>query len=198
MNFDELQNAWNTPDNNLPTAQQQALAQRFARQMVRRRRFQTIWLINTFVWLTLITILAIWTVTSGRTKLAQEWALLPLLVIPWAFAIHFLRRYLQSVKPISGESPVIDTLQAALRSNLANQTQLKAVGALYVLMIPCLALSMRQLESTGKIAGRELISMAIFFGAILLVCAAGIAARYFTRLLPQQRQLDRVLSELAN
>ena len=157
MNFDELQNAWNTPDNNLPTAQQQVLAQRFARQMVRRRRFQTIWLINTFVWLTLITILAIWTVTSGRTKLAQEWALLPILVIPWAFAIHFLRRYLQSVQSVTGESPVIDTLRAALRSNLANQTQLKAVGALYVLMIPCLVLSVRQLESTGKIVGRELI-----------------------------------------
>ena len=41
-------------------------------------------------------------------------------------------------------------------------------------------------------------SMAVFFGAILLLCSAGIAARYFGRLRPQRRQLDRLIAELTD
>ena len=40
MNNDDLQKTWNGPGNHLPLEQQRALAERFTRQMVRRRRFQ--------------------------------------------------------------------------------------------------------------------------------------------------------------
>ena len=48
MNLNEMQNAWNSPRNNLPTQERQRLAGQFIRQMIRRRRFRAIWLINTF------------------------------------------------------------------------------------------------------------------------------------------------------
>ncbi len=40
---------------------------------------------------------------------------------------------------------------------------------LFVIMIPLLAVSMRQLHAADKVSNRELVSMALFFGAILLV-----------------------------
>lgn len=55
MNMNEMQSAWNSPRNNLPTEEQQRLAHQLTRQMIRRRRFQAIWLINTFVFLTVTT-----------------------------------------------------------------------------------------------------------------------------------------------
>lgn len=198
MNLNEMQNLWNSPRNNLPTEEQQRLADQFARQMNRRQRFQSIWLINTFIWLTIITVLAIRMVAIGQTT-SQEWGLFPLLLVPWGFAIHFLRRYLKPVAPITrGETTIVDSLRAALASNRETRSHLKLVGVLYVIMIPFLMLAMRQLHVVGKVSERELTSMAIFFGAVLLVGGIGIAVRYFARLQPQQKRLDALLVELAD
>ena len=199
MNLNEMQSVWNSPRNNLPTEAQQQLADQFSRHMMRRRRFQSIWLINTFAWLTIITVLAIWTVTVGQTTPTQEWGLFPLLLALWGFAIHFLRRYLKPAAPMTrGEVSIVDSLRAALASNHETRSHLKLVGVLYVIMIPLLALAMRQLHAVGKVSERELTSMAIFFGAALLLGAAGIAFRYYARLQPQQKRLDALLMELTD
>jgi len=197
MNLNEMQSLWNSPGNRPPTAAQQQLADKFTRQMIRRRRFQTFWLIHTLVWLTLITGLAVWNVMAKKVALGQEWALIPLLLVPWAFAIHFLRRYLKPAAPIArGEVSVADSFRAALGSNRTEQSHLKLVGLLFAIMIPVLAVSMWQLRAADKVSAREMTSMAIFFGGVLLVSGAGVAARYFGRLLPQQRQLNELLAEL--
>jgi hypothetical protein len=199
MNLNEMQNLWNSPRNNLPTADQQRVAQQFTRQMIRRRRFQAVWLTNTFVWLTVITTVAIWTIAVGKTKPGLEWGLFPLLVVPWAFAIHFLHRYLKPVMPVArGELSVVDSLRAAIGSNQAARSHLKLVGGLFVIMIPLLAVSMQQLHVAGKVSARELVCMGVFFGGTLLLSAAGIASRYFGRLLPQQRKLNALIGELTN
>jgi hypothetical protein len=196
MNFDELQQTWNSPRNNLPTEQQRALAEKFSRQMIRRRRFQSFWLIHTFVWLTLITGLAIVMIATGKISPAQEWGLFPLLLVPWAFAIRMLRRHRQPAAPSTrGESPVNDSLTAALVSNKTAQSQSKWVGALYLVVTPLLGLAMQQLHAAGKVSSRELVSMAVFFGATFLFCVAVIAARYFGRLRPQQKQLEDLLQQ---
>jgi hypothetical protein len=198
MNLNEMQNVWNSPRNNLPTEAQQSLANQFARQMIRRRRFQSLWLINTFVWLTLITVLAVRMLAIGQTTPGQEWGLFPLLLVPWGFAIHFLRRYLKPTVPVTrGETPIMESLRAALASNQETRSHLKLVGVLYVSMIPLLALAMRQLHAVGKVSERELVSMAVCFGAVLLVGGIGIAARYFVRLQPQQKRLTALLAELS-
>lgn len=199
MNLTEMQSAWNSPRNNLPTEEQQQLAQQFTRQMIRRRRFQAVWLINTFVWLTVITVVAFWTIAVGKVKPGQEWGLFPLLIAPWAFAIHFLRRYLKPVAPITrGQLSVTDSFRAALSSNRTEKSHLKLVAGLFAIMIPLMAVSMQQLHAVGKVSSRELVSMAVLFGGTLLLSCAGIAARYFGRLLPQQRQLNALLAELTN
>jgi len=196
MNSNEMQNIWNSPFNNLSTAQQEQLVGKFVRQMNRRRRFQSLWLINTFAWLTIITAIAFWTLATGNTNLAREWALLPLLIVPWAFAIYFLRSYLKlSAQPPQGALPIIESLRAALASNRNHQTRLKIVGGLYVILIPLIALAMRQLQGAGKVSGHELTSMAVLFSGALLVSAAAIAALFFGRLVPQQKRLKGLLAE---
>ena len=197
MNYNDMQALWNSPANRPRGTTQQQFAERFARQLIRRRRFGWLWLINTFLWLTLITALAVWNVVEKKVAIGSEWALIPLLIVPWGFALHFLRRHLKPGPAVArGEMPVADSFRVALQSNRSEQSHLKLVGVLFVVMIPFLALSMWQLRTTGKVSPRELESMAIFFGATLLICGGGLAARYFGRLRPQQRQLNDLLAEL--
>lgn len=196
MNMNEMQSVWNSPRNSLPAEELRRLVRQFSRQMIRRRRFQVVCLANTFFWLTLITVLAIWNIFAGKIKLGQEWGLFPILIVPWTFALLFLRRFQKPGLPMRGELPVADTVRMALSFNRAERSHLKLVGWLFAIMIPFLAVSMQQLQTVGKISSRELASMAVFFGGILLLSGAGIAARYFGRLLPQQRQLDALLAEL--
>lgn len=87
MNLTELQITWNSSHNQPPGAQQQLLMRDFARRMVRRRRFQSIWLANTFVWLAVITIMVVRAVILGRTNLANEWGVIPLVLAPWAITV---------------------------------------------------------------------------------------------------------------
>jgi len=198
MNSNEMQNLWNSPLNDLSPNQQEQLAAQFVHRMNRQRRFQSLWLITTFAWLTIISVIAIWTVSTDNTKLMQEWALIPLLTIPWAFALRFLRRYLKSSPPLSlGEVPVIESLRAALASNLNHQSRLKIVGGLYVILIPVIALTMRQLMVAGKVSAHELASMAVLFTGALLVSAIVMAGLFYGRLVPQQKKLEGLLAEVA-
>src|SRR5688572_9712299 len=132
MNMNEMEGLWNSPRNNFSPQAVQSLVDQFSRRMRRRRRFQAIWLIHTFVALTVITLIALSAIATGKTRLEREWALLPLLIVPWLFSFHFLRRYLNpSPKVARGESSVVESLRAALASNRAEQSRLKAVAALF-------------------------------------------------------------------
>lgn len=197
MNLNDLQHAWNSPHNNLPAPDQQQLAQQFARQMIRHHRFRSIWLATTFVWLTLISAAALRTIAIGNFNPVLEWAVLPLVILPWGLAIHFLRRHLKPAEPTArGEMSVTDSFDAALRSNRTEQSHLKMVAMLLAIMVPLLAVSMRQLHAVGKVSSHELACMAVFFGGALLVSGIGLAARYFVRVMPQQRRLVALLAEL--
>ncbi len=91
---------------------------------------------------------------------------------------------------------VIDALKAAIGSQQAEESQLKRLAALWVILIPVVSVCVSQLKATGKVSGRELTSMTVFMGAVLLMSVAGVAIRYFGRVLPQLRQLNVVLAEL--
>lgn len=197
MNSNEMQHVWNSPLNNLPPGEQKQMAEQFIRQMNRCRRFQRFWLIHTFTWLAIITVAAIWSVALGKTKLAHEWALLPLLIVPWAFAIYFLRSYLKMAAPKrQKELSVVESLRAALASNLNRQSRLKMVGGLYLILVPVLVLALRQLHTVGKVSERELVSMAVFFGGALGISALFMAALFVRSLLPQQKRLEGLLAEI--
>ncbi len=196
MNLNEMQNAWNSPQNRLAPHQEQ-LAANFARQMIRRRRFQAIWLGNVFVAMSVITALAARSIALGKVD-ATEWALVPLLLVPWGFAIFFLKRFLSQRNPAKpGELAVADSLRTALASNLQSQNHLKWAGALYGIFIPVLALAIHQLHAAGKVSGRELVSMAAFFAGALLVGGTVVALRFFLGLRPQEKQLRGLIRDLA-
>lgn len=198
MNLNEMQNVWNSSRNLRPGAEQEQLAQRFVRQLIRRRRFQAIWLINTFVWLTLITLALVQTMGAGKFDFAREWAVLPMLIAPWIVSLHFLRRYLKPASPIpDGSMPVAESLRVALVSNQTERSHLKLVAALLIGLIPFVGLAVHQLHAVGKVSSTEQLCMAVFLGGALLAGILGVAVRYFGRLTPQAMSLSALSREMA-
>ena len=195
MNFAELQTIWNSPGNQPNPAQRERLTQQLLAWVRRQRRHQLIWLAWTLAALTTITAFAGRLLfATDKVDLGIEWGLVPLLLLPWCFALVFLRRFLKpAVSLASGDVPIADALTRAVKANEAAQSRLRAVGLLYVIFVPVLTISIWQLHSAGKASSRELGSMAIFFGAVLLLCAAGVFARYRFRLKPQHHHLKSLL-----
>jgi hypothetical protein len=199
MNLDEMNTVWNSSRNRPSDAEQQQRARRFTRQLIRRRRFQAIWLTNTFVWLTLVTLWLGQAMVAGKFSFAQEWAVLPLVIAPWLVALHFLRRYLKPVSPLpDGNTTMADSLRAALTSNQTERAHLKLVATLLAGLIPFVAVAVHQLHAVGKVSPREQACMALFFGGALAAGMLGVAVRYFGRLTPQARSLNALLSEMGN
>ena len=195
MNFAELQTIWNSPANRPNPAQREKLTQQLLAWVRRQRRHQFIWLTWTFAALTGITALAGWLLfATSKVDLGMEWGLIPLLLLPWCFAFLFLKRFLKPVDPLaSGDMPIADALTRALKANEAAQFRLQTVGILYAIFIPVLATGIWQLHSAGKASTREIFSMCVFFGSVLLLCGAGVFARYRLRLKPQHEHLKSLL-----
>jgi hypothetical protein len=195
MNFDELQTIWNSPGNQPNPAQRERLTQQLLTWVRRQRRHQLVWLAWTFATLTAITALAGWLLfATDKVDPGIEWGLIPLLLLPWCFAFVFLRRFLNAANPLTpGDGPIAHALTRALKANEAAQSRLRTVGLLYAIFIPVLAVSIWQLHSAGKASSREIFSMAIFFGSVLLLCGAGVFARYRFRLKPQHHHLKSLL-----
>jgi hypothetical protein len=195
MNFAELETIWNSADNRPTAAEREKLTHHVLAWVRRHRRRDIIWLAWTFGVLTIMTSFAAWLLfATDKVNLAAEWAAVPLLLVPWWFAFLFLRRFLRPAgSHCRGDMPIADALAAALKTNEAAQFRLRAVGLLYAVFLPVLAVSMWQLHAVGKASSRELFSMAMFFGGVLLLSGAGVFARYRFRLKPQQQQLEELL-----
>jgi hypothetical protein len=199
MNNIEIQNTWNSPANNPPSAQQKLLADKFTQQMVRRRRFQGIMVTNSLVMLTLFVVLGAWSVVTGKAHMQHEWGLLPLLIVPWGFSIYFFKQRLQSGSVTGvGEESIIDSMKKALAANLSNQRHLRLMGVLYLVFIPVLILSLNQLHTVGKVSIRELQSIAVFFAAALGLSMTFVALLYFKRARPQESRIRSLLRELGH
>ena len=194
MTNNDLDRAWNSPENN-PSEQAPLLAQQFLRGCQRRRQLERLWLIWTFVTLATISGFAAWLiVATDRIQLEREWALLLLLIIPWGFAGYFLRGFFKS-PPSSKELSIKESFEASLVSNQAARKRLKTIGLLYLIMIPVLTISIQQLAITNKTRPHEQDSLIMFLAAVLLVSGGTMAVRYFRYLRPQGRKLEKLLRE---
>jgi hypothetical protein len=197
MNFNELQNLWNTGGNEPTSVQREKLARQFADKLRRQRRNQLIWLVWTFFVLTALTGFVGWLVFgTDKIYLAREWGLIPLLLIPWSAAGFFLKRFLKPAAPLCrGDVAIADALAAAATVNRAAQSRAKVLGIMYAVFIPALACAVWQLHSVGKTSSREMLSMTIFFATALCLGAGAVCARYRFRLVPQQKHLDALLRQ---
>jgi hypothetical protein len=201
MNPDPLTELWNSPTN-LPDAEVgQRLAAQFVAVIRRRHRLQMLWLVWTLFAMTGVTILAV--VQLRQSGLAGQWALFPLLALPWFVTLRSLRAFFSGGKQATQTAlPLSAALAAARASNHTECRNLTFIVGYLIVMTPVIALAVWQLHTAGKTSLNQAWSMAFVFGAMLMLSAAAMAVRYYRYLLPemrmieaQQRELDRPENE---
>ncbi len=198
MNTDPLHALWNSP-RNVPTADAgQQLAAVFVARQRRNRQLLTWWLVWTFLALSSVTTLAIVNLTeNGAASLSGQWALWPILALPWCAAFVFLRRFRQEASTlVHCTANLRSALSSALASNLAERRRLSLVGGLIVLTAPITALAIRQLHEAGRATIDQAWSMAAVFGAGLALGGTFVLWRYWHVLVPESRRIDSLLRDL--
>ena len=172
------------------------MTNRFTKSLLRQRRFQAAWLGWTFFCLSLTTAYLGWQIlATDKVNLASEWGVLPLLVLPWAFAIHFLIRHFRPANSLyRGDAAIVESVRSARDAIRNKRRNLKMIGVLFLIFVPVLALSISQLHTAGKLETHEMISMVVFMAGVLGLSALGLFLKR-RHLGAQQMKLDTVLAQ---
>ena len=200
MTTDPLNDLWNSPPNRPEADAGERLASHFVDSLRKRRRFQAWWLAWTFFALTGVTTVAVLHVVSqGPAGVAGQWAMWPMLALPWSVALIFLRRFRQERVAASLVAPsLLAALLSALAGNRAERRRVVGVGVLLLVTAPMSALAIWQLRLAGKATTDQAWSMALVFGAALMLGGGFVLSRYRHHLVPEGRKIEALLGDLAS
>jgi|GEM_PF-1979883 len=198
MNPESLNDLWNSSANRPGSAAGKQLASHFLSRLRRRRRLRAFWLAWTSFLLTAASVLAV--NHGGRRGLEGvngQWALLPLLALPWMALGYFWWAFFRQ-GTVSRESalPLRVALVAAQEANTAQRHHLRLVGGLFAAMVPLTAVAIWQLHAAGKTPGNQVWSMAVVLAVIFILGGLGLLARHRLQLVPEQRTIEARLREL--
>jgi hypothetical protein len=199
MNFEALEAAWRSSANS-PGAAASAYVLSEASTTLQRRRAELRGLLA-FASVALALPLALlgYDILVGRSDvidLAREWALIPFAFIPFVVLALVWRRYLAHLKrhPHANVA-LVDAFRALLDENAAARARIRVIGAAVLLFVPLLALMLSQLGAVGKMEPEHMIQAGILLGGGLAAGALWMAVQYFTRLIPERRQLEALVRQ---
>jgi len=195
MNFDDIEKMWRSPQNALSPA---GLARQKTELEQKLRREYRGFLIVTgagSIWLLLcVGAFLRYLASGGAFELQREWGAVVLFALPLFAAVLFFRQYYRHRTAHAGYGgSIAATVRALLDENRLAQTRIKVIGAMYVIMTLLAPLIVNQLLEAGKVRPREVASMAVVFGAIVLIGGGGLVWEFRRNLRPRQRELQTIL-----
>jgi hypothetical protein len=193
MNFEDIQKAWVSPDNQPSENETMKLKQELINRVRRRRRFNIIWLVQTSVMLVAATIIAIIALQSNRTSIVAEWSAILMLVVSWTCFLLIAWKRFHRKPAATMDQPIADAVRVALHDNRVARVVNTVCAWLLVLTVMVLPIVMFQLHAAGKASSRELLSMGIAFGGVLSLFGTWLAWNGIRRLGPEQRHLEALL-----
>ncbi len=197
MDIEKMKKLWQCSANAPTVPEAEQIKAKFTRDLRSRYRRFILFLIWVFSALSFATGLVFYQVlVTHKVTLETDWAVLPLLAIPWLFAIRFLAQFRKHNRAHSsyGESIVL-TLRAAMDENRLACLRIKRLAWIYLLSAPALALAIHQLKWAGKMNESEVTSMLLLFGVTLITAGGWAAFRYFRKLLPQRAEIIFLLRD---
>jgi hypothetical protein len=198
MNFEDIQKAWVSPVNKPSEHETMKLKQELINGVRRRRRFDIIWLIQTSVMLIAATVVAIIAWRSGRSSSVAEWGAVLLLAVSWTcFLLIAWKRFIHRMPAAAMDQPISVAVRVALHDNRVARVINTVCVWLLALTVTVLPIVMSQLHAAGKASNRELLSMSVAFGVILLLFGAWLVWNRFRRLRPERERLEALLDPAA-
>lgn len=197
MSYDDIQNLWQSPGNRPSPAEQERERARLVDTLRRQHRAFRRRLGLAVGWLAVSLVILAGQVLSGRPfSVAREWAVLPLMVLPWVAAVLFIRRQLRHQRAHAGfEDSVSRTVRALLDANHAAQQRARIMQILLALSAPIMAACIWQLQAVGKTRPQEAASLATVMAVLIAGSFAG-TWWHARRLRPEERRLAGLLAAL--
>ena len=137
----------------------------------------------------------IWPATASHPVIfSREWAVFPLLALPWIGWMLMVRQYRRHrTSHPNYESSISSSVRASLDENRLERTRYKLIACLQLLTVILMPLIVYQLRSVGKAGDEILIPAFVIFPAIIAVIFAWSTFHYRRNLLPRKRELEALL-----
>jgi len=198
MNFADIQNAWQSPQNRPSQAELEKQKMEFIRTLHRRDRGFVIGLTLIFAGLVGMTLLILRNEMRGgpgdTIDFSREWSSVVFFALPWLGALWILLRYRRMLaKHGDYTASVADSLRALLAQNRFAQAKTRLILTLEVIAVPVVALVIHQLQSVDKMRPHEAKSAAILFGGAMLMAIGFMLWELWGKLRPEQKRLETIL-----
>ena len=199
MNLNEIETLWRSAHNHPSDEQLTHAKAQFINALQRRRRGFILSLSVACSVLSVITVLlaiqVLWPDPArAEIDLTREWAVLPLLALPWLAAVLFIRQFRRHRAQFQNyERSISASLRALRDQTLLSAKRLKTIMLLHLVATPVLAICIHQIYQAGKARPHELVSMIAFF-SILIVVTLGCLAFQLSRDRKEIHRLDALLA----
>lgn len=199
MNFADIENMWRAPGNRPSPAELETQKMKLVADLKRRHRGFVFFIGTVTAVLTVITVSAIAFIVSegpeGKFELAREWGVLPVLALPWAAAILFIRNYRRHrAEHGHYDRSIADSVRALLDENRISAMRLKIAAGLHAAFLVVLPLMVHQLRAAGKAGDEILVPAYVLWPMIAGGIGAAMWIYYRKKLLPERARLEGLLA----
>ena len=200
MNFDDIQKTWQSPHNRPSTAQLEKDKMNFLTDLRKRNRGAVLfmlWILGVLLFLTgKILLHFVWPDPAKVViDLSREWAVIPLLALPWLCLLVFFKKYRRhrAAHPDYARS-ISASLRALLDENRLARERQKWVALLSGVMLLLMPLIVHQLRAVGKAGDEILVPAFVLLPALMLCIFLGMLWHQRRVLLPRKRELEQLLA----
>jgi uncharacterized membrane protein YqjE len=184
MSLNDIENAWRSPHNQPTPEEMEREKARCLHALRRRERGFYVAMAVIFSGLTFFTLAVVrhwlWPDSPRNAiRLGREWALVPLLALPWLGAISFVRQYRRRALT-HPERSIAESVRALLEQARLSASRKRTMLWMHAISTPLLALAVWQIYQAGKARPNELASMAVVF-VVLVGTSVGALAFDLTR-----------------
>lgn len=198
MDFERLERAWNGPANTPDEAASAYVLGEMMDTLKKRRQATTRF--TGFIGMVLVfwAAVIVWkmSVDPFPFDVSREWAIIPLILLPWIGLFLIKRRqrlHLTAHPDPYASAPA--TLRALLDENLTARRRLVITSGLMLAGIIIVAAALNQLVAVGKMTPDNVMQGSIAFGVLMAAIAAYKAWHYTRVLKPEGERLQRLLSD---
>ena len=200
MNFDDIQKTWQSPHNRPSAAQLEKDKMNFLTDLRKRNRgavFFMLWILGVLTFLTgRIVLHLLWPDSSiDAIDLTREWAVVPLLALPWLCLLIYFKKYRRyRAAHLNYERSISASVRVLLDENRLARDRQKWTAALSSVMLLLMPLIVYQLRAVGKAGDEILVPAFVLLPALMLGIFLGMLWHHSRVLLPRKRELEALLA----
>lgn len=197
MSINDIEDAWRSPKNQPSAEEMERDKARCLATLRKRERGFYVAMALIFAGLTAFTVALVrhwlWPDSpENAIRLGREWALLPLLALPWIGAVTFVRQYRRRghTRP---ERSIAESVRALAEQARLSASRKQTMLWMHAISTPLLAVAVWQIYQAGKARPNELASMVLVF-VVLVGTSVGCLAY---DLVASRREVQRLQALVA-